>query len=244
MSIKAFILSMVVVACFAKAALPLKKLSSKGHFEKFLASKRHNLAMEAKAMKIAHKNPAAIATAVLSNDKAIDFLVDRLQNSASVQISDQLNNAVASTVGGVISAAFGAGCDFKDKKRPLILTVVNNLNVGAKLARWDFDSGKAYSHPPLGTVLEPGHAHIFYLSEKDGSFMTGVSGWMEYQRFDSWRTGCIGFAHPWYGSVKCQGNWTEWGPWCWDHMQNTMNHGVSRVDLSGIPQVMIFLRDM
>ncbi len=244
MSIKAFILSMVVVACFAKAALPLKKLSSKGHFEKFLASKRHNLAMEAKAMKIAHKNPAAIATAVLSNDKAIDFLVDRLQNSATVQISDQLNNAVAKTVGSLIGAAFGEVVEFRSKKRPMVVTVVNNLRTPVKLVRWDFDSGKAYSHPPLGVQLLPGHVHIHYLCNKDGSFMSGVSGWMEYQRLDTWKTGCIGFSNPWWGSLKAKGSWSKNGSWCWDTMKDTMNAGVARLDLSGIAQVMIYLADM
>ena len=239
MNIKYLILSMVVAACFAKAVAPMKKLSSKAHFANFAASKKHHLAMEAKA----HKN-AALATAFLSNDKVIDLLVEKFQQSAATRISGELNNAVANTIGGMVNAAFGAGSDFKDKKRPLILTVVNNLPCGAKLDRWDFDSGKAYSHPPLGTVLQPGHAHIFYLSEKDGSLWTGVSGWMEYRRLDNGRVGCIGFSNPWSGAVKTQGNSGEYGPWCWDHMQNTMNNGVSRIDLSNVPQVIVYLADM
>ncbi|KAH7446696.1 hypothetical protein KP509_01G069000 [Ceratopteris richardii] len=143
--------------------------------------------------------------------------------------------------GGAIGAAakvidqfntwFGGVSSVQDKTRWLEITLVN-LSTDAKLSVDDswFDSGRFWSQPFQSLV--PGTAMTFYVCNKDGSIMTGVSGGVGLEaRYisdnsivsdsgNSWWI-CT-FSNPFSGSIKCLTRWKGYGiKGLWEEMDDT-----------------------
>ena len=157
---------------------------------------------------------------------AAEFITQIAIQAAGNAIADELNKPHGQIVA------------FKDKSRPIIIQVNNTRDNSFRLTGFHFESGKAFAHPSIGTHIEPGESHVFYFSNVDDGFMTGVSGWIEYvpNQFEGMIS--IGFSHPWSGAVKAFTQWA-WGRESYDRMENTAHQGVARGDISGVPYIII-----
>ena len=125
---------------------------------------------------------------------------------AMVGVFNQTYGQAFNKIGEAIGVALGGGATpFKEKARPFVLVIVNDLFVRFKLIDNYQTSGTCFGGPAVNTVLLPGQSHTYYFANKDGSFMTGVAGWLTYMAWApspnfNWLT--VVFSHPFIGSVS------------------------------------------
>jgi hypothetical protein len=90
--------------------------------------------------------------------------------------------------------------DLKQKCRPLVIVAVNaSKRSRLSFNKMQFDSGGSRGNGP--NSIGPGESTFWAVANKDGGFMTGVSGEL-YLRFDDGRWANIGFSSPYSGSFK------------------------------------------
>lgn len=77
---------------------------------------------------------------------------------------------------------------------------------------------------------------MFYFSNVDGGFLTGVSGWIEYVPTTFHGMISIAFSNPWNGAAKARAHWA-WGRDSYNHMYNTAHPSIGRTDLDGVPAI-------
>ena len=90
--------------------------------------------------------------------------------------ANELMNKSLST----FNSLWGSSKGIWDKVKPLQINVTN-LHPQMKLRMEDswFDSGRFWSQP--GSDIYPGQSATFYVCNKDGSIMTGVSGGVAFK---------------------------------------------------------------
>merc|ERR1711865_97310 len=84
----------------------------------------------------------------------------------------------------------------------------------------------------MGKDIPKSHCVVVHVCNKDGGFMTGVSGWMTFKSNNGTVYG-IGFACPYGGATKCKvakGKRTDTGlaKKAWDQMEDCCNIGVQK----------------
>jgi len=137
-------------------------------------------------------NPA-LAAAALENLPAIleDFrkgnpIVEHVSNTydAVMDLYDKLDGADA----------------FKDRNRPLELTVINGLKKKLRFKNEYFNSGTFYVHPkPLD--IPPGGVSPLFVTNRQAA-LTGVTGGLEYEIVGTGKSLVIGFTNPLTGGYK------------------------------------------
>jgi len=97
---------------------------------------------------------------------------------------------------------------FDEKHRPIELVVVNGLKRALRLRpkRGDtgtyFSSGKWFVHPQ-NIEISPGGMMPMFVSNTDGSVLTGVSGMLDYEIVgDEDKHFLVGFSNPQFGSYS------------------------------------------
>lgn len=160
----------------------------------------------------------------------------------------------------LFSAMSGPGPAFKDKARPLEISVINRTPDTYIYQGVYFDSGRTFDNPYVGSVLKPGQIHLHYVANKDTSFFTGVSGVIKYTKVGDNKPVIpnlppaisemfkpailIGFSNPYIGGVKCH-------PYSnlildahkavLDCLDGVNNLGVAYKGLSGVPSLFVDL---
>jgi hypothetical protein len=74
-------------------------------------------------------------------------------NEFATEVCDIAKAAVLDKVKHQLAVAGGAVTAFKEKNRPIIITAINNRDNDFRLTGIHFESGKAFAHPPVHSIL-------------------------------------------------------------------------------------------
>lgn len=125
---------------------------------------------------------------------------------AEIQAAIEAGKSSINAVGGLYDSAlsvygrFDGARQLKDRHRSLEL-VVNGTSNNLKYDGEYFDSGTWFeSLNPL--VIQPGKAAVAFVANRQGSFMTGVSGGLRFEIEGTGKYLVIGFTNPYMGSYK------------------------------------------
>jgi len=91
---------------------------------------------------------------------------------------------------------------FEGAWRRLSIGLVNDTKVDIWLLKFEFYTGRVESHPVVKRRIPPGHHTSVHVVKSDGSILTGVSGYAEFQD-DTGAFYGIGFSCPSAGVTKC-----------------------------------------
>ena len=157
------------------------------------------------------------------------------------EVGEIATKVVGEKITDGLNVLFGKTTAFKDKTRPMIVTVINDTPNVYKLKDIHFESGKAYHHEAVGSTLSQGVAHVFYVCNVDGGIMTGVSGWIQYVDEAKNVNLGIGFSNPYAGGLKTKAKLGDTGENVYNEMENTTGPGIFLSDLDGIPSTSVCL---
>ena len=180
------------------------------------------------------------------HDGAAAAFATKFATDVANDIGEVLRAKIKESVSSFINVVTGEITYFRNKVRPLIISVINDDEDDLTLSQMVFVNGKIFKHPPINEVIKKGQAHVFYLANVDGGWFTGVTGYFNYKCCNGqWVFGSA-FAHPYSGALKARAEWgkVSWydpkpnpGKSAYDKMDNTANMGIRRTDLGGIPEL-------
>lgn len=90
--------------------------------------------------------------------------------------------------------------ELKDRHRSLKLVIANHYNRNLLFRKEYFDSGTMFSDPDV--KVAPGQVTVATVANKQGGFLTGVTGGMAFEIEGTGKYLIIGFCNPHSGSYK------------------------------------------
>ena len=180
------------------------------------------------------------------HDGAAAAFATKFATDVANDIGEVLRAKIKQQVSSFLNVLTGEVIYFKDKVRPLVISVINDDEDDLTLSEMVFVNGKIFKHPPINEVIKKGEAHVFYVANVDGGLFTGVTGYFNYKCCKGQWVFGTAFANPYSGSLKARAEWglaTVYNPRpnagksAYDKMYNTANMGIRRMDLGGIPEL-------
>lgn len=192
-------------------------------------------------------------------EKGVDILgkpVDAIFEWQAEQIKKFLNGAA------------GGYTAFKDKSRPITITILNDTPYSYTLKGMFLYHGSPYQHPSIGTRLPPKSAMTMFFANSDGLAFGGVTGrtWFVSNDAPEGETMLgVTFENPYGGKVKADARlfdgssqyvtkssseelrtvmayvWSHWLVTCMNDQTSTFNAGIQRKDLDGNPRILVEL---